>query len=160
MNTPNTPPTPNDKSTNIADLPYQQPIEPTTQSQAQMQPQVQSQINEPLLKKGQQNFNTLPNAPPTTIDKTPPKVGGPGQGISAYSPFKKEFFGLKENDYKTTALVFALVLIFSNGLFFSAIKTYLPAVSNENGVTFIGSLIAALLASIIFITLKCVCNLS
>lgn len=148
-----------DKSTNIADLPFQQQVDQPDSPLGNGAGNSPPQMNEPLLQKTQQNFNKLPNSPPTTEDKIPPPVGGAGQGISSYNPFKKEFFGLKENDYKTTALVFALVLIFSNGLFFNALKPYLPAVSNETGVTFIGSLIAALLASIIFIVIKCLCSL-
>ena len=89
-----------------------------------------------------------------------PKVGGPGQGISSPLQNKKEFFGLKDTDYKSTVVVFALILIFSSNIFFELLKTYLPAVMNEGKVTLVGSLIGALVGAIVYIIIKCIMNLN
>jgi len=92
----------------------------------------------------------------------PPFVGGAGQGFSEpVKPTlgKKEFFGLKETDYKSTVVVFALILIFSSNFFFEMLRNYLPAVMQDGKTTLIGSLIGALLGSVIYIVMKCVANL-
>ena len=99
---------------------------------------------------------------PVTKGGVVPKPGGPGQGIS--SPLKptaakKEYFGLADTDYKSTIVVFALVLIFSSSIFFDFLKTYLPVVSFEGKTTLIGSLISAVIASIIFIVIKIVAKI-
>jgi hypothetical protein len=91
-----------------------------------------------------------------------PKPGGPGQGISKPikpTAGKKEFFGLAECDYKSTVVVFALVLIFSSSIFFDLLKTYIPVVSTEGKTTLVGSLISALIASIIFIVIKIIAKI-
>ena len=85
-----------------------------------------------------------------------PKPGGPGQGISApLKPGRKEFFGLGDIDYKSTLVVFALLLIFSNSIFYDFVKKYIPLVSGEGGrVTFLGSLLGAILGSVIYLVIK------
>jgi hypothetical protein len=93
-----------------------------------------------------------------------PKIGGPGQGISSpekpSAGVKREFFGLKETDYKSTVVVFALILIFSSTFFFEMLRQYLPAVMQDGKTTLVGSLVAALMGSIIYILIKCVANLN
>lgn len=113
-----------------------------------------------------QTFAQVPNIPngyqgPTIIKPDmAPEVGGPGQGISGPlkpQEGKKEFFGLKDTDYKSTIVVFALVLIFSSNIIFEILKTQLPSVmSSDNKVTLVGSLIAALGASLIYIIIKAI----
>ena len=102
-----------------------------------------------------------PMVPPGA--QIPQRPGGPGQGISSplkpNSGKKKEFFGLAESDYKSTVVVFALVLIFSSSIFFDCIKKYIPIVSSEGKTSLIGSLIAALLASVIFIVIKIIAKI-
>ena len=105
----------------------------------------------------------MPQLPPGMIRSgMEPKIGGAGQGISSpEKPVsgKKEFFGLKETDYKSTVVVFALLLIFSSSFFFEMLRTYLPSVMEDGKTTLIGSLIAALMGSIIYIIIKCTANL-
>ena len=87
-----------------------------------------------------------------------PQPNGPGQGMSA--PLKpgtlkkKEFFGLAETDYKSTVVVFALILIFSSSIFFDLLKRYIPLVQSDGKNTIIGSLIGAILGAIIFLLIK------
>lgn len=85
-----------------------------------------------------------------------PKPGGPGQGISApIKPTRREFFGLADIDYKSTLVVFALLLIFSNSIFYDFVKKYIPLVSGEGGrTTFLGSLLGAILGSVIYLVIK------
>ena len=116
-----------------------------------------------------QNFAQQPNLvretgeSPIVIRPDIHELKGAGQGFSEPikpSAGKKEFFGLKDTDYKSTIVVFALVLIFSSNIFFEMLKTYLPLVmSSDNRVTLIGSLISALAAALFYIIIKCVSNL-
>ena len=108
-----------------------------------------------------------PGGPPGALQKPVPglpKPGGPGQGISG--PLKptagkrKEYFGLGESDYKSTIVVFALVLIFSSSIFFDFLKRYIPLIASAEGkVTLVGSLISALLAAIIYLVIKIVAKI-
>lgn len=152
-----------DKSTDISSLPFKQqgqgqnpagngPPPPLNTSDAGVRPA--------------QEFAQLPhdnNQGPTMIKPDAPELEGPGQGIS--SPLKpiegkKEFFGLKDTDYKSTIVVFALVLIFSSNIFFEMLTAYLPSVmGSDNKVTLVGSLIAALVAALLYIIIKCISNL-
>ena len=182
-----------DKSTNIADLPFkksgsgnglpnpmntsisgvrpsqqfaQQPQQ-IQQNQQQHQHQHQQGVAGPIFSN--QNMEQMPKylqnsgESPTLIKADVlPELKGVGQGYS--EPIKpsagKEFFGLKETDYKSTIVVFALVLIFSSNIFFETLKTFLPSVmSSDNRITLIGSLISALVAAIFYIIIKCVSNL-
>ena len=109
-------------------------------------------------------FAQMPSGGPQGMAQgNAPRVGGPGQGMSKAEPptsGKKEFFGLKETDYKSTIVVFALILILSSTFFFDMLKTYLPAVMQDGKTTLIGSLITALLGSVVYIVVKCVANLN
>lgn len=166
-----------DKSTNINDLPFKK-----QSGMPQMGPGG-PQMSQPQRAGPPPPINTAPDSvqpsqrfaqqpqqmgPGPSIDRSQmgpgPQIGGPGQGFS--SPEKptsgnnREFFGLKETDYKSTVVVFALILIFSSSFFFETMKTYLPAVVHDGKTTLVGSLIAALLGAIIYIIIKCVANLS
>ena len=106
-----------------------------------------------------------PHLPPGMVQAgRGPQIGGPGQGISSpekpTAGIKREFFGLKETDYKSTVVVFALILIFSSTFFFEMLRQYLPAVMQDGKTTLVGSLVAALMGSIIYILIKCIANLS
>lgn len=84
-----------------------------------------------------------------------PKPMGPGQGMSAPIKPKREFFGIENIDYKSTLVVFALLLIFSNSIFYDFVKKYIPLVSGEGGrTTFLGSLLGAVLGSVIYLVIK------
>lgn len=107
-------------------------------------------------------FGQMPGGNALQKPDTVQKPSGVGQGFSAAlkaTAGKKEFFGLNESDYKSTIVVFALVLIFSSNIFFDLLRRYLPSVCNEGKVTLVGSLIAAVLASVIFIIIKVVAKL-
>ncbi len=81
---------------------------------------------------------------------------GVGQGISMPDgPSRKEFFGLKEIDWKSMILVFAIILILSSGMFSSCVRPYVAgSVGSDGRTTLIGSLIAAILGVIIFVVVK------
>lgn len=83
---------------------------------------------------------------------------GAGQGVSMpEGTTRKEFFGLKEIDWKSMILVFAIILILSSGMFASSIRPYVPgSVGSDGRVSIIGSLIAAILGVIIFVLVKLV----
>ncbi len=83
---------------------------------------------------------------------------GPGQGVSAPDATKKEFFAsLKEFDYKTTILVFAIILILSSGIFYSVLRPYVPgAVGSDGKVTLIGSLVAAIVGTLVYVLVRLV----
>src|SRR4051812_12174405 len=97
-------------------------------------------------------FGQLPSRPDVRpiINQMPVGVG---QGISMpEGSSRKEFFGLKEFDYKTAILVFAIVLILSSGLFSSCVRPYVPgSVGSDGKTTLVGSLIAAIIGVLMFI---------
>ena len=82
--------------------------------------------------------------------------GGVGQGISMpEGPSRKEFFGLKDFDWKSTILVFAIILILTSGMFASCVRPMVPAsVGSDGRVSLIGSLIAAIIGTIVFVVVK------
>jgi hypothetical protein len=81
---------------------------------------------------------------------------GVGQGMSMpEGASRKEFFGLKEIDWKSMILVFAIILILSSGMFSSCIRPYVPgSVGSDGRTTIIGSLIAAILGVVIFVLVR------
>ena len=131
-----------DKSTDINDLPFKsgQPNIPGQQPQNPMAAMGQAPpkpINtspdavQHRLPAEQQNIPVLPQGMMQARQQVGPQVGGPGQGMNSPDKVisgKKEFFGLKETDYKSTVVVFALILIFSSSFFFEMLRNYLPAV--------------------------------
>ena len=82
--------------------------------------------------------------------------GGPGQGVSMpEGASRKEFFGLKEIDWKSMILVFAIILILSSGTFTSCIRPYVPSsIGSDGRVSVVGSLIAAIIGTIVFVVVK------
>jgi len=116
----------------------------------QMAPQMPPPNQDPSAQ-----FAQLPARVPTMpISNQMP--GGVGQGISMpEGPSRKEFFGLKEIDYKSIILVFAIILILSSGMFSSCVRPYVPgAVGSDGKTTIIGSLIAATIGVLIFVIVK------
>lgn len=104
-------------------------------------------------------FGNLPQMGGGAINSRPitgVMPGGVGQGLSMpEGPTRKEFFGLKEFDWKSTILVFAIVLILSSGLFASCVRPYVPAsVGSDGRVSIVGSLIAAIVGTLIFVIVK------
>ena len=103
-------------------------------------------------------FGDLPARPMTGL-VTNQLPGGVGQGMSMpEGSTRKEFFGsLKDFDYKTVILVFAIILILSSGMFASGIKPYVgSAVGSDGKTTLIGSLIAAIVGTLLFIIVRAV----
>lgn len=100
-------------------------------------------------------FGQLPSRPDIR-QITNQMPSGVGQGMSMpEGASRKEFFGLKDFDYKTVILVFAIILILSSGLFSSSIRPYVSsAVGSDGKTTLVGSLIAAVLGVIIFVVVK------
>lgn len=82
--------------------------------------------------------------------------GGVGQGLSMpEGSSRKEFFGLKEIDWKSMILVFAIILILSSGMFASCVRPYVPgSVGSDGRVSLVGSLIAAIIGTIVFVVVK------
>lgn len=105
---------------------------------------------------GSAGFGQLPGGAEQVAQMQPgvPQPRGPSQGFSQPQGRRFEFFGLQEVDYKSTLIVFALVLIFSSNIFFESIGKYIPMVVQDGRTTMIGSLIAALLAALIFLVVK------
>jgi len=83
---------------------------------------------------------------------------GMGQGVSMpEGAVRKEFFGLKEIDYKSAILVFAIILILSSGMFSSCVRPYVnSAVGSDGKTTLVGSLIAATVGVLLFVLIKLV----
>ena len=106
--------------------------------------------------KENSKFAQMPQQQGTVPGPESPKVlpnlqGTVGQG---YSNPQKEFFGVSDIDFKSTAIVFGLVLIFSSSLFFDCVKGVIPSVMSDGKVTVFGSVFAALISSIIYIIIK------
>ncbi len=79
----------------------------------------------------------------------------PGQGLSSPETVKREFFGLKEIDYKTLFLVFAIIFLLTSSFFSSCVKSYVPGVVGSDGKgTILCSLIAAILGTVLFAAVK------
>jgi hypothetical protein len=119
------------------------------------------------LKDPTSQFAKLPDVPPAqevvdSLQQQPVDVANnPAQGLSKptiNSKFK-EFFGLKENDYKLIILVFAILLIFCSGSFQSTLRPYVPGTIGPDGkTTFLGSLLLAILGTLIFVVVKIILN--
>jgi hypothetical protein len=104
-------------------------------------------------------FGNLPQMGGGAINARPVTTmmpGGVGQGLSMpEGPSRKEFFGLKEIDWKSMILVFAIILILSSGMFSSCVRPYVPgSVGSDGRTTLIGSLIAAIVGTIVFVVVK------
>lgn len=125
--------------------------------QAQMQ---QAQMQQMQMQDPSRQFGNLPhmggNMNAVTGPVTQMMPSGMGQGLSMPDgPTRKEFFGLKEVDWKSIVLVFAIVLILSSGLFSSCVRPYVPgSVGSDGRTTIIGSVIAAILGVLIFVIVK------
>jgi hypothetical protein len=104
-------------------------------------------------------FGNLPHMGAGPVNARPITAmmpSGVGQGVSMpEGPSRKEFFGLKEIDWKSMILVFAIILILSSGMFASCVRPYVPgSVASDGRTTLIGSLIAAIIGTIIFVVVK------
>jgi hypothetical protein len=120
-------------------------------------PQMQMQMQMPSQDPSGQ-FGNLPQmgGPINTRPMTNMMPSGVGQGVSMPEGMsRKEFFGLKEVDWKSGILVFALILILSSGIFSSCVRSYVPgAVGSDARTTLVGSLVAAVIGVIIFYAVK------
>jgi len=108
-----------------------------------------------------------PQQDPTAQYANLPKLGGPqvdtrpvtnmvptgvSQGLSMPG---KEFFGLKEFDWKSAILVFVLIFILCSGMYTSLARSYVPGAVNSDGkLSIIGSLIAAILGTLVYVIVK------
>jgi len=104
-------------------------------------------------------FGNLPQMGGGPINSRPITTmmpGGVGQGMSMPEGVsRKEFFGLKEMDWKSIILVFAIILILSSGMFTSCIRPYVSgSVGSDGRTTIIGSLIAAIVGTLVFVLVK------
>lgn len=62
---------------------------------------------------------------------------------------------IREIDWKTLVLVFAIVLIFSSGMFASCMRPYIPgSVGSDGKVSVIGSMVAATLGTLFYAIVK------
>jgi hypothetical protein len=81
---------------------------------------------------------------------------GPSQGVSAPTRSGvKEFFDVKSSDFKTFILVFAILLIFTSGAFYTGLRPYVPASVGPDGkTTIVGSFVAAIIGSLLYLLIK------
>jgi hypothetical protein len=117
-------------------------------------PQMQMPSNDPSGQFG--NLPQMGGGPINTRPITSMMPGGTGQGLSMPDgPSRKEFFGLKEIDWKSMILVFAIILILSSTMFTSCVRPYVAgSVGSDGRTTMIGSLIAAIVGTIVFVVVK------
>lgn len=118
-------------------------------------------MSTPLRQKTQESAD--PRMPPQNM-QTPLRVPvpeGQSQGISVaeragpMAGLRREFFGLKESDYKSTLIVFALVLVFSSTYFYSALAPRVPSLISVYGKPSpLGSVVFAIAASLIYLFIK------
>ena len=111
----------------------------------------------PSIQNPSAQFGNLPGRPDARPPPPPNMMPtGMGQGLSMpEGPSRKEFFGLKELDWRSAILVFAIVLILSSGLFAASIRPYVPgSVGSDGRTTLIGSLLAAIIGVVIFVIVK------
>jgi hypothetical protein len=104
-------------------------------------------------------FGNLPQMGGGPINTRPVNMmmpSGVSQGLSAPEGLtRKEFFGLKEIDWKSMILVFAIILILSSGMFASCVRPFVPGSTGSDGrTTMIGSLIAAIVGTIVFVVVR------
>lgn len=82
---------------------------------------------------------------------------GPGQGVSMPQKTRgiKEYFP-NESETKLAILVFAIILVLSSGIFYSSVmRPYVPgSVGSDGKVTLLGSLVSALLGTVMFFVIK------
>lgn len=88
-----------------------------------------------------------------------PVPSGPSQGQSLAERSgafqRKEFFGIQNSDWKSTIIVFALVLIFSSSVLFGFLRPYAPSLASHDGkATALGSVVVAIIASLVFLLVK------
>jgi hypothetical protein len=90
------------------------------------------------------------------MDVPVPSGVGQGQAVAERAgPLRKEFFGLQDVDWKSTLLVFALVLIFSSSFLFGVLRPYAPSLAGPDGkASVLGTVVAAIVASLVFLVAK------
>jgi hypothetical protein len=68
---------------------------------------------------------------------------------------KKEFFGLKDFDYKSTLLVFFILFFLTSGIFNTLSRTYISgSVGPDGRTTIMGTLIASIIGTLVFVMSK------
>jgi hypothetical protein len=131
-----------DPGSQFANMPNQMPPQINQQQQAAMQMQQQAMQQQAMQQMRELNrpvTNELPS--------------GQGQGVTA--PMKREYFSVKNIDYKTAGLVFAILLIFTSTVFYSSIRGYVPGIIGSDGkITAMGNFVAAMLGTLTFIMVK------
>lgn len=125
----------------------------------EQQPPVQPQQRMPLPPNVDpaSQFNKHPAAPAADFKPVAGQLPalGQGQGVSAPEASRREFFGLREMDYKSIILVFAIVLIVSSGAYYSVLRPNIPGTVGSDGrVTIVGSLITAVVGTLLFVLVK------
>jgi hypothetical protein len=77
---------------------------------------------------------------------------GPSQGMSMP---KRELFGnIKEFDWKSTLLVFAIALIVTSSIFMTFVRSFGGTFGNDGKITMVGSAIAAVFAVVVYVLIK------
>lgn len=105
-------------------------------------------------------YANMPRMGSESIDTravVPVQPSGPSQGLSApEGPSRKEFFGLKECDWRSAILVFILILLLSSGIFSSYVmRPYVPgSVGSDGSTTVVGSFTAAVLGVLLFLFVR------
>lgn len=103
------------------------------------------------------NFERPPENPPS-VPVQVPVPSGPGQGLSFAERFgkldKKEFFGAYMDDFKSTIVVFVLLLIGISGVPNMALKSFPSLVSIDGRSTLLGTVVLSIVLSILFIIIK------
>jgi len=120
-------------------------------------PQMPPQMPQMPMQDPSAQFGNLPHVGGSMVRPvTSMMPGGVGQGLSMpEGSTRKEFFGLKELDWKSAILVFAIILILSSGMFSSCVRPYVNgAVGSDGRTTIVGSLIAAIVGTVIYVIVK------
>lgn len=68
---------------------------------------------------------------------------------------KKEFFGLKDFDYKTTLLVFFILLAMTSGIYSTLSRTFVNgSVGSDGRITPMGTALASVIGTLVYVIAK------
>jgi cation transport ATPase len=131
------------KNDELESQPHQEQMQEQMQEQVQRQQQQQQQQQQKPLKQHVQQTEIK-----EIID-----------GDCSTEPVlvkKKDFFGfIKDIDYKSTLLVFAILLLLTSSIYTTYTRSYLSgAVGPDGKITVIGSLIASFVGALVFLFIK------
>lgn len=116
---------------------------------------IQKLLNEEEEEKKLQDKNV-----PKEVQNVPQYPTQPMQPMSAVAQppvqqSKKEFFGLKDFDYKSTLLIFAVLLAMTSSFYSTLSRTFINgSVGSEGRFTPMGTALAAVIGTLIYVVLK------